>query len=291
VYEPEPDSTTRRIAVDQLASLLDVKTAQRGVFDRRVRSFLVDNERGKKVRVKIGAESFELGKTGPDGHVERDLEVKVAGGEPLPATVSYDGASIDVVIPVMGARGRTVVSDIDDTIKVTEVLDKKALLANTFLEEFRAIDGMAPLYAAWKKDGADFHYLSASPWQLVSELDAFLDRSGFPRGPLHLRKARTNSLKTPVMLLAGSRDHKIGELTRLLGRFPQRTFLLVGDSGEQDPEIYGEIHRSHPDRIERIIIRRVTGADHSDSRWKTAFREVPQEKWRLFENPSQLASD
>jgi phosphatidate phosphatase APP1 len=288
VYEPEEDSTKRRLFVDELALLLDVKQAKRPIFDRRTRSFLVDNERGKRVRVEIDGQTFDIGETEADGHAERTIEVKRTSQADLRLRASADGLSRELLVPVIAPEGVSIVSDIDDTIKVTEVLDKKALLANTFLEEFRAVDGMAPLYAKWAKEGMQLHYLSASPWQLEEELRVFLERSGFPRGPLHLRKARTNSLKTPLVLIAGAREHKLAELTELLRRFPARRFILIGDSGEQDPEIYGEIFRAAPKQIDRIAIRKVKGADHASARWDEAFAGVPREKWRLFDDPKEL---
>jgi phosphatidate phosphatase APP1 len=291
VYEPEDDSSSRKIALDELAQRFEVKSVQRPVFERRMRSFLVDNQRGKSVSAEVSGEAIDLGRTGPDGHVEKTIDVKLGSQASLQIRVSMGGLEQSLSVPVIGPRGVSVVSDIDDTIKVTEVLDKKALLTNTFLEEFRAVEGMAPVYAKWAERGMPIHYLSASPWQLEKELRDFLKSAGFPEGPLHLRKARTKSLKTPKVLLEGARKHKLAELKELLRRFPSRTFILVGDAGEQDPEIYGEMFRSAPERIDRIAIRKVNGADHSEARWKAAFARVPQERWRLFEDPALLEQD
>jgi phosphatidate phosphatase APP1 len=285
VYEPETGSLKRGVGVEQLAAQLEVKPEQRPVFDRRVRAFLVDNERGERVQVEVGDESFELGRTADDGHVEKTIELKAGSQASLPLRVKMDDLVQDLVVPVLGPTGTSVVSDIDDTIKVTEVLDKRKLLANTFLEEFRAVEGMAKRYARWADEGMSFHYLSASPWQLESELRTFVSKSGFPDGPLHLRKARTNSLSTPLVLMEGSRDHKLAELRRLLGRFPQRTFILVGDSGEQDPEIYGEIARAAPKQVVRIYIRLV--GEDSKERWNAAFKGVAA-KWKIFRDPAEL---
>jgi phosphatidate phosphatase APP1 len=104
-------------------------------------------------------------------------------------------AALRAVLPVKDNRiftgnlsffddaGIIVISDIDDTIKITQVHDRKATLRNTFLEPFRPVPGMADLYNSWaQKTGAQFCYVSASPWQLYSPLADFIRSNGFPAG-------------------------------------------------------------------------------------------------------------
>ncbi|MBT8100535.1 MAG: App1 family protein, partial [Gammaproteobacteria bacterium] len=64
-----------------------------------------------------------------------------------------------------------------------------------------------------------------------------------------------------------------------------------GDSGEQDPEVYGEIARRYPQSIQRILIRRLDDADRDDARYIEAFADVPPAKWQLFDDPGQLSAD
>lgn len=64
-----------------------------------------------------------------------------------------------------------------------------------------------------------------------------------------------------------------------------RALVLVGDSGERDPEIYGTIARLYPKRIRRIFIRAVKGEKDNDKRFTEAFKGVPREKWMIFRDP------
>jgi phosphatidate phosphatase APP1 len=64
--------------------------------------------------------------------------------------------------------------------------------------------------------------------------------------------------------------------------------VLVGDSGEKDPEVYGQIAREHPAQILRIYIRDVTGDRADDARYRGAFRGIPAEKWQLFRDPVEV---
>jgi phosphatidate phosphatase APP1 len=64
--------------------------------------------------------------------------------------------------------------------------------------------------------------------------------------------------------------------------------VLVGDSGEKDPEIYGSIARQFPRQIQRINIRLVQGRPLSDERLRRAFRELDGSVYRLFSSPDEL---
>lgn len=70
-----------------------------------------------------------------------------------------------------------------------------------------------------------------------------------------------------------------------------RDFVLVGDSGEKDPEIYGTITREYPERIRAIFIRAIKGESFDDQRFISAFDNVPCDKWQVFDSPSQLPTD
>jgi phosphatidate phosphatase APP1 len=64
-----------------------------------------------------------------------------------------------------------------------------------------------------------------------------------------------------------------------------RSLVLVGDSGEHDPEIYGNVARLYPKRVRRIFIRAVKGEKTDDQRFIKAFKGVPREKWLVFTDP------
>ena len=297
VFEPEEESTSRNLLVDALSASFDIETdTQRERFRKRIWPFLADNERGKSIAMTLGDTSFQLGETAPNGHVRKRIRIpaelaadtlKVEPGRRwLEPTFETEFGSRRVVIPVVEPSGLTVVSDIDDTIKQTEVLDRSAMLKNTFLEEFRPVDGMAELYDQLAtRDGAAFHYLSASPWQLLPFLESFAADHGFPKGIFHLRQLRPKSLSSPADFVSGSSDYKTATLERLITDFPKREFLLIGDSGEHDPEVFGTIARKHPDAVRGILIRRVAGADNGDDRFAEAFRDLSDDEWRVIDPP------
>ena len=184
--------------------------------------------------------------------------------------------------------GVSVITDIDDTIKESQVDRRQELLRNTFIRPFKAIPGMQSLYKSWHEQGMLFHYISSSPWQLYRPLSSFLREAGFPEGSYHLRPLR---LRDPAVLtlIGGRKRLKKKAIRGLIRNYPHRRFLLVGDSGEKDPEIYGSVARKHPGQIAGIFIRVMPGQRVANTRIRRAFREIPPELWRFFREPAELA--
>src|SRR5690606_891085 len=268
---------------------LDQRDPRAGRFSAVARWFLVDNERGKRVPVRVGGTAAVLPATSPDGHARTQVRIAAPAGQQW-VTVearARDGRRFLGRAQLVPPRGVSVVSDIDDTIKVTEVLGgKRRVLERTFLEPFEPVRGMAPRYDAWRRGGAVFHYVSASPWHLYPLLSEFLGAHGFPAGTFHLRSFRVKD-STRFELLRSSRGRKLAAIGELLARYPGRRFVLVGDSGESDPEIYGELARRHPRQVVAIAIRRLPGDRWDPARRKKAFARV-RARVIAFSNPSEL---
>ena len=187
---------------------------------------------------------------------------------------------------LLNEQGLSVVSDIDDTIKITHVQDRIALLKQTFLREFESVPGMADLYQHWRAAGATFHYVSRSPWQLFAPIGDFLAGHGFPAGTFHMRNFRWKNASTLKPDRDGSKKQTVIE--NILTTLPRRRFVFVGDSGEHDPEIYGELAGRYPEQVRAIFIRNMTGEDATSVRLQRAFAGVPGENWQLFGDAEAL---
>ncbi len=300
VYDPTHDGAVRRRLLELLCHALEVREHEADVplLRERVRPFLVGTARGKRVRIRLGDRGYALRASGRDGHFAGTVRLPAAEAAALAAAgdwLSFEAVTADGDARrfagrarLVGATGLTVVSDIDDTVKVTEVRDHRALLANTFLREFRAVPGMADLYRRWAKGGAVFHYVSASPWQLYAPLSDFLRRHDFPAGTFHLKsfRPRVTGLRT---LLANPEKSKRRAVAAVLEAFPRRRFVLVGDSGERDPEMYAELARAYPGRVARVLIRDVTGEGPRGRRFRAAFGGLPGGLWQVFREPQQVS--
>lgn len=168
-------------------------------------------------------------------------------------------------IQLIEPEGLSIVSDIDDTIKITEIpAGSRIVVQNTFFKDYMAAPGMRQMYDQWSD--ATFHYVSGAPWQLFPSLHNFLIRNaGFPEGTFHMKNVRKNlfnvaswrdlrELATNEMVTF---DQKVEQISELFERFPGREFILVGDSGELDPEVYTKIRELYPNQVRTIYIRDV----------------------------------
>jgi hypothetical protein len=297
IYEPEEDSTLRNALLGKLALRADLLPAERAILDRRLRAFLVDNERGKELSIAVAGSVLELGPSAKDGHATGTFKLpgaaatRAQGGVVTMEVVLRAGDERRFTAPLLFVEpsGTTIVSDIDDTVKVSEVLDKKRLLARTFLEELEAVPGMAPLYQRLVPSGAHLHFVSSSPWQLYEPLAALMASAGFPAATIGLKRIRPRNVFDSVeALLLDPLESKPPAIRALLERFPRRTFILVGDSGEKDPEVYGLLAREHPAQIARILIRDVTREPRAAPRYAKAFAGVHAERWELFTDPAAV---
>lgn len=165
-----------------------------------------------------------------------------------------------------------VISDIDDTIKKSYVTDKlkaaKALLSLNYLTHER-IKGTPELYQVLDRvnDGTidgDIHYVSGSPIQISSLLENFLNYNKFPIGSIDLKVMGFGvDEDSPLEQL----KYKLGKIRNIFQTYPDKKFLLFGDSGEKDPEIYKQILNEYPGRIMGIYINNVTNDNPNSERY------------------------
>jgi uncharacterized protein DUF2183 len=192
---------------------------------------------------------------------------------------------------VLSNRGLSIVSDIDDTIKITDVNNTKLMLENTFLLPFRSVPGMAELYAAWKTEkGASFHYLSLGPVQLYDPLAELFVADGFPKGTMDLPMIKwgNSKLKGFMSLMDGTPEFKEAQLRNLIDALPERDYVLIGDSSQHDPEAYADTARRYPKQIKKILIRDVTCQGPDAPRYRETFQGLPRDLWQIFTEPAEI---
>ena len=299
IFEREDDSVWRGALVGELLKWLELdrNAAQEANFRSRARMFLVDNEGGKELPVTIAGRTYTLPKSEGSGHFRAELmlselDLNAGEGDWAELTVAApptDGRRFTVGIPLVGERGVSVISDLDDTVKVSEVIDKRELLANTFVRDFTAVPGMADAYAKWEERGAVFHYVSAAPWQLYPAYSSFLEEQGFPAGSFSMKEFRVKD-RTFFNLFTSPERSKRPVLDDLFASYPRRRFILVGDANEQDAEIYASVFKDHPKQVLHIYIRNPSGAPEVEDRLAGVFQEVPWEKWTVFQHPYMLGT-
>ncbi len=197
------------------------------------------------------------------GVVDAVLPVTLAPGWHSLSLTADNAERVDAQVFIVDPNGRVgIISDVDDTVMVT-ALPRPFLAAwNTFvLDEHarRPVPGMAVLYERLTRanPGAPVFYLSTGAWNVAPTLSRFLSRNLYPAGPLLL----TDWGPTHDRWFRSGRAHKSETLDRLAREFPDIRWLLVGDDGQHDEEIYGDFARAHPESVEAVSIRQLSSGE------------------------------
>ncbi|MCM3901389.1 MAG: DUF2183 domain-containing protein [Pyrinomonadaceae bacterium] len=274
-------SHLNKIVTKLMTAIATVKdkcdSAELANFQSRANDFEDDDKSFEKVIIKFDsdpdAKLYEFNKrSDANGIVELDLTLTDDRAKQLLASEKStkgwltfsavsDGHTGRGRIRLIEPEGLSLISDIDDTIKVTDIpAGKDTVLRNTFCRDFKSLSEMAKSY----RDLGDVpvHYVSGGPQQMFGPLYDFLiiEPGGFPEGTFHLNFFPKNFLSADTRRLAiggfkSTFDHKVDEITKLMKKFPRRQFILIGDSGEVDPEVYKKIRSERPDQVKEIRIR------------------------------------
>jgi len=228
------------------------------------RRFETDEVAGEPVRLELGELQLDV-ISDAEGYAHFDFTPPAMGAGHLIAHLSLPDheevppIELEIVRPSATARFG-IISDLDDTVLVTKAISMLRMMRLTLLTSSAsrvAFEGVAPFYQALVKDGNPMFYVSSSPWNLYEFLDDFLRVRGLPAGPLFLRDFGLDRDK----LVAGPHaKHKSAAIAAVLDRHDELPFVLIGDSGQHDPEIYRDIAEAYPGRIKAIYIRDVTEA-------------------------------
>jgi phosphatidate phosphatase APP1 len=165
-------------------------------------------------------------------------------------------ATAHVLVPSTEARFG-VISDIDDTVVRTNATSLLGM-ARSIINNASArlpFEGVTDLYRALQGERNPIFYVSSSPWNLYELLHDFMEINGIPHGPMFLQDW---GLDEATFILAAHTDHKLAQIGTLVEYYPDLKFVLLGDSGQHDPEIYLQVIQSHPGRILAAFIRDVT---------------------------------
>ncbi|MDB4766856.1 DUF2183 domain-containing protein, partial [bacterium] len=206
-------------------------------FLNRITPFMAECDTKENVSIQLGGHKFDLRrKTKRNGRFQEWLTVdhdviqalQNHGGNtaPIPfrANVAKSDSDSSSHIHLLPSNGVSIISDIDDTIKESSVTNRRELLNNTFLREFQSVEGMAETYRRWAEEGTCFHYVSSSPWQLLTSLNELKSVHQFPVGTMHLRnfRLRDQLLKKVIIRRQGKRV----AIQRLIENLPLRRYIL-----------------------------------------------------------------
>lgn len=262
-----------RVLEDQGGRAPDAAASESDNLVDNLKALESDEVRDAEVRVTVGGASYTA-TTDADGV----FRVQVKG---LPTSQALRAGELEVTVELVApakmkgsvGRGRLyvhdgpvvgVVSDVDDTVVKTWVTDKSKLVGAVLLKNSRQLEpvvGAAAAYRKARERGARaFFYLSGSPQNFYLRIQDYLATQGFPPGPLLLKNLGEDKLTQ-------QEGYKAARLEALLESLPQLRVVLVGDSGEKDPEIYAALRKKHPERVLGVVIRKTPNSDGNPARF------------------------
>lgn len=255
----------------------DEPTKGSSTFSKNLRRLMVSNWEGAPVEVTWAGASKNV-VSGHDGNFEAVFEnPKGFPAGTTPAEAKVKGANpgtawVEVLAPTAAFF---VVSDFDDTVAVSEVLSRRKLFANALLKDEATqsvVVGMPEFYGCLREASGTpaFALVSGSPIQFGPRIQSFLTAHRFPPLGLYLRDLGPGTLS----------DYKQPIIRALMTQLPNKV-VLVGDSGERDPEVYAQIRTEFPGRVLAVYIRNAGRAEDA-SRF---------EGMVLFDTPKAAALD
>ncbi len=222
-----------------------------------------DELAGVPVTMRCGEEELEL-TTDAEGYYHANFpapDTRPGEQQWLTATARAEGVESlhEILVPSSDATCG-IISDMDDTVLHTGITSILLAAKLTFLENAKTrkpLEGVAALYQALQRGHASvpvnpIFYISSSPWNLHDLLVDFLRLNEIPRGPLMLRDLGLDRTK---FLKEKGHGHKKEKALRLIDAYPGLLFILIGDSGQEDPSIYAEVCKLRPGRIKAVYIR------------------------------------
>lgn len=304
VFSQEPSCVVSHVVVQmaEKIGMADNEEAKQTI-EARLRPFLLDIQPGKQVSVLHGSDSLLV--LGPGGRNGITSDIKIINAAPAGMTIPTTAKVPEMTTGLLQSKtffsdpeGWAVISDVDDTIKVTMTNETIGILRSTFVDEPRPVHGMPELYQFLQSQitsASPFFYLSASPYNLYPFLRDFRD-TNYPHGQLLLRDASWMSLPGLISTFTlGTQEYKTDRISKIYQWLPKKKFIVIGDSTQTDPEAYGEAYRTYGHKwIRLILIRRVTGVaaigideKNKPERFEKAFENVPRKVWHIFDEPSE----
>lgn len=261
---------------DEAAEAEDATHASNGRLDNlraSIRRFRSDEIPDARIAVRFGSVREEV-VTDEEGFFRLELAL------PEPVEPGWKQVELELLESMAGSEGLrakahvfvpseeaefAIISDVDDTVIRTRATNRLQMVHTVLFNDARSrkpFPGVAAFYRALEQgpDGRGLNpifYVSRSGWNLYDLMDAFFEIQDVPHGPLFLRDI---SLIEPKSTALGEGQDKLTRIRKLLATYPSLPFVLIGDSGQKDPEVYGTIVREHPGRIRVVYIRDVTGA-------------------------------
>ena len=235
---------------------------------RRLRELINDEIKNKKVEAVINGEKFYT-KSDDEGYFQFDIDLKnslKSGYQNINLKIKNNSNIHKTKATIIANKKMIgIISDFDDTIVISNVPTKLKLLYNILFKNYmqrKVVKGMKEKFQKIltknpKTMPIPLFILSASPQQLFNPIEKFLNYHNFPKHVLILKKAH-GSNKDP---LTDQYKYKMQKIEKLIKLYPKIKWIMFGDSGEKDREVYESIAKKYPQKVLGYYIRDVKSGE------------------------------
>lgn len=198
--------------------------------------------------------------------------------------VDNDGNSTAYLVP---PEGITVLSDIDDILRITKIYKPSEGLLNTFARPFTPWMNMPEIFANWSSSIRDFHfhYLTTTPEQVTRTYMDFIYKT-YPLGSFDTRPLNFSDISATLSIRRFLLD-------KIFQTFPRRQFILIADTSNSDVmKAYPALYKDYPGQVLCIFLRNTSATD-SDNKFPyntEGFQDIPQDNYMFFKVPDDLSN-
>lgn len=223
---------------------------------------IIDTKDGPiRYRARTNAQGFFFLDAKWNGYMEESKEI------PYHVSLDENDSDYDSVIytshlfKIQPNTKKVIISDIDDTILKSKATSFTAMMMRTLFrppQKRKAFPEASKAYQVLRKGSAKnndiednlFFYISSSSWNIYPLLKAFIELNQFPAGALILQDIKTEKANQTI-----AHGHKLDRIREVMELYHDIPITLIGDAGQQDQDIYLEMARRYPKRIDKILIR------------------------------------
>ncbi|KAF6809622.1 hypothetical protein CSOJ01_06794 [Colletotrichum sojae] len=257
---------------------------------------------GGAVNARGGAQTISMpylttGQGDFDAFVKLQNTTGSGGGHLVPGTETNSIQTLNMYVNgtmtgnatayLVPPQGVTILSDIDDILRVTKIYQPKEGLLNSFARPFTPWENMPEIYANWSASIPDFHfhYLTTTPEQVTRNYMEFIYKT-YPLGSFDTRPLNFSDVQATLSIRRFLLD-------KIFRTFPQRRFILVGDTTNSDVmKAYPAMYKDYPGQVLCILLRNTSATDSGDLfPYNTeGFKDIPQNNYMFFREPNDLTN-
>ena len=222
--------------------------------------------------------------SGPGGYLLPGNDTTLIQRLNVYANGTDTGNATSYLVPTAGL---TIISDIDDILRITQIYEPKNGLLNSFAKAYVPWMNMPDIYANWSKSIPDFHfhYLTTTPEQVTRNYMDFIYKT-YPGGSFDTRPLNFSDVSATLSI-------RKFLLEKIFQTYPQRKFILVADTSNSDVmKDYPAMATEFPGQVQCIFLRNTSATDSGDKfPYDTSgFKNLSQNTYMFFTVPDDLTN-